>query len=489
MSTARTAATGAAWTIVSSLLARGVSLVGTFLLIRFVTPGDFGEACAAAVVVATVNEVATLGVGIYVIANREITRQEVFHATFIHLTLGVLAALVLLVLGRSLAPLFDTPHLFRYVPGLVCAALMDRVAFMPERVLVRALKFKRIGLIRSSGETLYALVSVAFAIAGWGGMSVVMGNLARSAWRLVAMVGSVHLREWLEVARLRWSVMRKIAGYGFAVSLNGMANFAAGRWDNLLVSRFFGPAVMATYNFAYNLAELPAIYVGEQVTDVMQAAFAHMGREERQRILLRSIGVLCLVTFPLAIGLGAVAPSLVQALLDKKWAGVAPMLMILSTLSVLRPPYGAVWSYILAEKGPNVLVVLGWVNVGLLMAGIATVGRISPLWTCAVVGIVFGIRMFLGMFVSHVLSGVKIGALLARVAPPLLACLPMAATVFGLRAGLTHLGVHQSVLRLIAEVTAGALVFVPSALLLAPTAAREVLGLIRDRLQRRAVRL
>ena len=444
MSMARTAATGAAWTIISSLLARVVGMVGTFVLIRFVMPGDYGEASAASVVVATVNQIGTLGVGIYVIANRDATREEIFHATFIHVALGVLAALVLLLLGQYVAPLFGTPNLNRYLPGLACAALLDRVTFMPERVLIRGLRFKRVSVIRSVGELIYAGVSVGSAFLGWGGMSIVFGNLARSLFRALAMVSSVQFVEWLHVVRLRLAVLRRLAGYGLAVSLNGLANFASGRWDNLLVSRFFGPAVMGTYNLAYSLAELPATYIGEQVTDVMQAAFAHMERDERRKTLLRAIAALGLVTFPLAIGLGSVAPTLAEAFLDKKWAGVGSMVMVLSMLSIVRPTYGCVWSYVMVEKGPRVLVLVEWLSLGALMASIATVGRISPLWACGAVGVVFTLRLLAGMFLARTLSGVPVSALLVRFLPPLVACLPMAAAVFGLRFALARVGIQAA---------------------------------------------
>jgi PST family polysaccharide transporter len=485
MSTESKAASGAAWTIASGLVARALGLVGTFVLLKFVAPGDYGEACAAAVVVQTINQFAMLAVGIYVIAERNITREEVFHATFIHLALGLVAAAALLVLGEPLAPLFDTPQLPRYVPGLSAMALMDRVAYMPERVLVKQLRFRRASLIRSVGELIYAGVSVATAWKGMGGMSIVAGNLARSGFRMVAFVLSVHLADWLMIGRVQAALLKKIAAYGFKLSLNGLANFAAGRWDNLLVSRFFGPAVMGTYNVAYNLAELPAVQVGEQVTDVMQAAFSHMDSAARKRTLLRSVGVLGLVTFPLAIGLALVAPTVSEAFLHGKWVDVGPMLMILSTLSIFRPAYGAVWSFILAERGPNVLVAFGWLTLAGLMVAISTIGRISPLWTCGAVGLVFGVRMLGGMVVAQRLSGVRVVELLARFFPPLVACLPMAAAVYGLRAAMRHLGLHASLLRLIVEVSGGAMVFLGSAFVFAPTSARELWGMLRGRLLRR----
>ncbi len=483
-STETTAARGAAWTIGSSLLSRGLSLVGTLLLIRFVVPDDYGEVSAATVVVGTINQITTLGVGIYVITNRNATREDLFHATFIHAGLGIIAFFALLVLGKPLSPLFDTPHMYLYVPGLALSALVDRITFMPERVLIRRLSFRRTSLIRSLAEITYAVSSLGSAILGFGGISIVIGNLARSAVRAVGMVASVDRKEWLLFTRLRLSILGRIAGYGFAVTLSGLANFASRRWDNLLVSRFFGPAVMATYNLAYNLADIPAIHVGEQITDVMQASFAHMSSEERRDSLVRSLGVIGLVTFPIAVGLGVVAPTLADLFLNKKWVGAGSMLLVLSTLSITRPIVGATSSFLLLERGPRMFIGLEWFTLVAMMALIATIGRISPIWTCVAVGIAFLLRSVGGIYLTRSVSGIPMWTFFSRLIPPLLACGPLAGAVFGIRALLLGAGLHVAWLILGLQVLGGALAYVAAAFVLSPAATRDLLGIIRNRRRR-----
>lgn len=484
MSTEGIAARGAVWTIGSSLMSRGLAIVGTLVLIRFVVPGDYGEVSAATIVVGTINQITTIGVGIYVVTNRNATREDIFHATFIQVSLGLLAFLALIVVGRPLSPLFGTPHMYRYVPGLALSALIDRTTSMPERVLIRNLKFRRISIVRSAAELGYTAISVLTAALGLGGMSIVLGNLARSGVRAVGMVGSVERKDWLLFSRIQIDKIRRITSYGFAVTVSGLANFASRKWDNLLVSRFFGPAVMATYNLAYNLADIPAVHVGEQITDVMQASFAHMTTEERRRSLLRSLGTIGLVTFPIAVGLGVVAPTLSDLFLNDKWAGAGTMLLLLSVLSITRPVFGATSSYLLLERGPRVLIVMEWLTLGVLMGLIATLGRISPMWTCVAVGIAYVFRAVGGIYLTRSVSGIPMWRFFSRLIPPLLACLPMAAAVLGIRQGLAMAGLRASWLILAAEVVGGAGVYVLSATVLAREATRDLLDMVRSRRRR-----
>ena len=481
MSTSAVVARGAAWTIASSMLSRGLALIGTLVLIRFVVPHDYGEVSAATVIVGTINQITTLGVGLYAITKRDASREDLFHATFIHVTLGIVAFLALMVLGKPLSPYFGTPNMYQYVPGLALSALVDRVTVMPERILIRNLKFRRLSMLRTAAELSYPVASVGAAFLGMGGMSIVVGNLARSAIRATGMIASVHRRDWLEFTRIKLAILKEIVKYGFAVTVSGLANFASRRWDNLLVSRFFGPSVMATYNLAYNLADVPAIHVGEQIADVMQASFAHMTTEDRKKSLVSSLGPIGLVTFPLAIGLGVVAPTLSDLFLDQKWAGAGQMLFLLSALSIARPVVGAMSSFLLLERGPRVLILMEWLTLGALLGLIATLGRISPLWTCGAVGVAYVLRALGAIFLVRFVSGISAWTLFSQLIPPLLACIPMAASVLGLREGLARMGIHKPVIVLGLEVLVGGAVFALAAVVVARRSTDQLVQTIRKR--------
>ena len=472
-------ARGAAWVIACSVLARALGLIGTLVLVRFVAPDDYGEVSAAVAVILTVNQFTTLGVGIYVIATRDVTRAEVFHATVIHVFLGAIALLALLLLGKPLAPVFSTPNLYHYIPGLALSAFIDRLTFMPERILIRRLDFRRVGLYRAAGEVLYTVASVGSAAMGWGGMSIVIGNLARSVVRGMLFVVSVPLVEWMQWTLIRLALLRKIAAYGLTILMGASASAATRRWDNLLVARFFGPAVMANYALAYNLADIPAIHIGEQLSDVMQASFAQMDSAERRRTLLRSLGVVGLVTFPIAVGLGMVGPMIAAALLKPEWAAAGTMLLVLAVLSLARPVFGAIASLVLVETGPRLLATLEWLSLALLLISLATLGRISPLWACGAVGLTFVVRTAAVFLVAHVSCGMSPRLLLSPLMPPLLACVPMAAIILAVRAATHGWEGYSPVFGLLVEVAIGACTFLAAAALVSRPSLRDLIALIR----------
>ena len=484
VSLANRAVRGAAWTITTSISTRALGLVGTLLLVRYLSPDEYGIASAAAVLVMTANQFSTLGVGWYIIAHPKSGRAAVFHATVIHLSLGVLALAGVVMFSGKFGPWLDAPTLSRFVPGLALASLADRITFIPERVLVRDMRFGRIASARSAGEILYTLASVAAAMSGWGGYSIVVGNLARSVGRMVLMVSAAPRREWLEVTPISGPMMRAITGYGVVLSVSGVASMAARRWDNLLVSHYFGPSVMGAYNLAYNLADIPAVQVGEQVTDILVASFVQMEPKRRPQALLRAFGLLGLIMFPLAVGLGTIAPTVVKAAFRDRWAEVGPMLMILSVLSVPRPLSGALGAYLQARHRQKRQMVIDLAQLAVLMGAIAAVGKIGPLWACVAVGAVFSARTFANLVEVKILDALPVRDFLVRLAPPLAACLPMVAAVLGTRYGLHALGLRSAVIGLCLETTAGAIAYVLGALVIARSASRELIALGRRALHR-----
>lgn len=476
---------GVAWTLSTSLGARVVGLVGTLLLARYLAPAEYGEVTAASIVTVTAFSVSSLGVGIYLLSKTDLTRAEAFHATCWFLATGVAALGTVWALSEPIGGWLDAPNLGRYMPLFVLSALLDRISFAPERIMTRKLRFRWLSLSRAASELTYTALSLTLAALGFGAMSIVWAYLARAVLRLAAVVPAVSWREWIEPHRLRADTLREIIRWGVGISLTQVASFLMRRWDNLLVSRYFGNATMGTYNYAYNLAETPAVAIGEQMSDAVGASFPHAQDAKRQAALVRACTMISLVMFPLAFGLGAVADTVEQAFFVEKWAGVGTMLAFLAILSAPRPMAQILQAYFFASQRRRVVAWIEWLSLGALMGAIATAGRftvLGVLGTCGAVGVVFTLRTLALVWAVKQLDGVPLGRFLVPLLRPLVACVVMVVAILGARPALDGLA---PIVRLIVEVTLGAAVYLAGARLIFRAAATEFLGLIRGSLARR----
>lgn len=470
---------GAAWTLPTSIGSRAIGLLGTLLLARYLAPGEYGAVMAASIAATTASSVTTFGVGIYLVANAEISRADTFHASCWFLVTGMAAIVATLMLSGPLERWSGAPGLAAFLPVLLLATLLERIVYIPERILVRSLRFGWLSLARALGELTFTGVSVAVAALGGGAMAIAWGSLARSAFRFVALAPAVPIRDWLEPHRLRFATFLRIVGYGMNVTAALIATFGMRRWDNLLISRYFGAGLMGAYNYAYNLADTPATAIGDQMGDVIAASFPHVDARKRADALVRSCTMVSMVMFPLSIGLATVAPTIVEVFFDPKWSNVGAMLMLLSALSAARPIASILASYFYASRKPAVVLWVEWASLAGVIGGICTLGRLGINWACTSVGLVFVLRTLALVGMVRRQDGIAMSEFLLPLMRPLGASVAMAAGVSAARIALAGLAPST---QLLVEVGLGAAIYGGGVLLIARPNCEELLQTVRSAL-------
>ncbi len=178
------------------------------------------------------------------------------------------------------------------------------------------------------------------------------------------------------------------------------------------------------------------------------------------------------------MGLGAIAHTLVDVVFNDQWADVAPMLVVLSVLSILRPVGWLVQSYLQAMQRARTLLYLEMARTAVLLGTILALSSKGVLWACYAVGIAYGINAIASLWVVDKDDGMGMFQLLKPYLPPLLACAPMVLAVLGIRMALG--GSINNVLLLLAELLTGAVTYVAAALVVARSTSQDAIRLITD---------
>ncbi|MEM6788017.1 MAG: oligosaccharide flippase family protein [Myxococcota bacterium] len=475
---------GAIWTISTSVGGRALGLIGTLLITRFLTPDAYGQVNTAWIFVASVGTFAALGVGQYIVANPREGDDVVFHAT----VYNQLATLLVLLPLPWVAPYFEASfpefdEFFGYIPLLTIAVFIDHTGHIPSRVLARDMRFNILGIRVLLSEIVYTATALGLAAAGMGGWALAYALLVRCIVSSGVMILAVKPARWLRVSRLRASVTRRMLRFSLPMAGSNILHWYSAKADNLIIAGMFGPTTVGQYNLAYNLADIPTDHVGEHIGDVLLPSLANLDGPDRQRALVRAAGLMALLVFPLAVGLGAISETLVRALFDPRWYPMAPMLTLLSALSVFRPIGWLIASYLQAEQRTRALFFLELLKTSGICAFVYLLGRIDILWACAGVGVAFALNAWASIAVVKA-DDLSMWRLTKPMLQPLLATAPMVGAVVGTRALLLPTGMSPWLL-VVVEILAGALVYIAAAFIVAPAHARDVVGLLRGLMRRR----
>lgn len=324
---------GLGWTaggrFVGQLVAWGVSII----VIRILSPQDYGLLAMAAVLTGFVALFSELGLGWAVVHAREVntaTLRKVFGLVI--LVNGGLSVLVF-ALAPLVAVFFGENRLTEIIRVIAIQFLIVAPGVIPDAILQRELEFKRRSFVELSATIAGGAATLGLALTGFGVWSLIYGSLLAITWRTI---GINFVRPFLHLPSLGFKGLGKLFAFGGYVAVSRMLQYLYLQSDLVIGGRFLGKEQIGYYSVGMHLASLPMQRISVILNEVAFPAFASI-QDERERVgiyLLRSIRLLSLFGFSVFWGIAAVAPEIVSVLLGDKWE---PAILPLQLLALVMP--------------------------------------------------------------------------------------------------------------------------------------------------------
>lgn len=184
-SLAKKAVSGAFWSVATGLGSRFISLASTLIVTRYVDPKSYGEVSVAYVVTQLASLAASMGVGQFISTRPGATKKELYHAALVFHVAGVAALALVYIFKTPLGPLFGAAHIETFIVGYVVATLFERIALIPESILVRDMRFRTSGIIGTIAELTYSVLVLVLASRGYAGLAIVYAGIARCVVRAI----------------------------------------------------------------------------------------------------------------------------------------------------------------------------------------------------------------------------------------------------------------------------------------------------------------
>lgn len=453
--TIEAAVAGLKWASVAKIAGQGITWTITLVVLRILDPGDYGVVAVAAVFVTLLGSIAELGLGAALIQARSIADAESGRIAAAALVLNVACAAVIVVASPLLGIAYDDPRIGTVAAVSSLTLVFSGIATVPESFLYREMRFKHLALIDVTAATAASLATLALALSDWGIWSLVLGPLAGSAVRCIALL---RFSRWVRPKFALDGITHHLR-FGGALTAGRFAWQGAQQCDVLIGGRFLSEAVLGMYSVSVHLARMPMSKMMSVINQVAFPAVARMQDAPRWLAgrLIEAIGLLGFLTVPLLWGLSSVAPEFVAVVMGEEWTGAALPLQLI-TLSIPVQMLSNVFSTTLAGLGcadvefRNMLTALGVtvlsVLLGVMAAGAA--GLAAGLSVAAVLVLVLNFHRtnrVLGLSIRegvHVLRG------------PVIAGASMYAAVMGARVALAQAG---DLVRFVVLVATGAVVY------------------------------
>lgn len=358
---------GFGWTAGSRLLSQVLTWGVTIVVMRILSPGDYGLLAMASVLVTFLSLFAEMGIGGAIVQARNVdlkTMRSVFG-------LVVLVNFALFILTALLAPLVSSFYGEEQMT-LICQVgaiqfLLGALGVMPDAQLQRKLEFKWRSILDLTAVMIQSATTLLLALNGFGVWALVLSSLAGALWRVV---GLNVLAPFLHWPSFEFSGLSKFFSFGGYVVMARFLGNISNQADTVIGGRVLGQEQIGYYSVGMDLASLPMQRVAAIMNTVAFPAVAAI-QDEQGRIagyLVRGMKLLNLLTFPVFWGLASVAPELVRLLLGNKWESAIVPLQLLA----LVVPVRMIWQIM-----PPILLGMGKAKLVALNHVVLLIGMIS----------------------------------------------------------------------------------------------------------------
>jgi O-antigen/teichoic acid export membrane protein len=416
------------WLGTGTFIGQFISWLSTIVVIRLLSPSDYGLMAITAGVISLLTTISELGVGAAIVQAKELTEREIRQIFAWVLITGLIGLAACYASAPWVARFYNAPDLVAMIRVLAVTMFLVMAYIVPQALFIREMNFKVKAQVEISAQLATTLLTLILALRGMGVWSLVAGQMAMHLIKAIAFNAS-RPRWMAPLFDVRGS--GRLLQYGLTVTGDRLLNFVFTESDKIIVGKVLGNAVLGVYAVALNLASIPMEKVLPIITQVSFTSYARIqdDMERIRRNLIRPTRAVAFAGFPIFFGMSAVAPVGIPLILGSKWEPIVVPFQLLCLILPLKALYPILPPAVFAIGRPAVnlvnMMLLSTVMASAFLVGVqAGVIGVCVAWLVAY-PVVFGIATIRSLRVL----GLPAGRYLAEIRFPFFASVLMLVSV------------------------------------------------------------
>lgn len=316
------------WRSGTQILGQLITWASTFLVIRILSPADYGLYAMTSVLLVLLNLFNGYALANAVIQKREVTPyllRQLFGMLFVlNLVLGAIQWAV----APWVAEYYGQPLLSTMLRVQALVYFANPFLAMGYTVLSREMDFRKQAQVNLCSGIMAALAALGGALAGLGVWTLVFAPIVGLAVRAAGDMIAARTFIW---PSFNFTGAWSLARYGGIVAVGELFWVIQTQADIIIGGRLFDPHDLGIYTTALFLIQM---FVTKFVPPINEVAFSAYARvqDDKQAMaygFLKSVRLIMLAGIPFCLGLSAASESVVEVVLGEKWSQTVPVIAIL----------------------------------------------------------------------------------------------------------------------------------------------------------------
>jgi PST family polysaccharide transporter len=312
-----------------------VQLLTIVVLARLLTPSDFGLMSMMTVVTSFVMIFNDLGTSSAIVQRKHPTQALYSSVFWLNVSFATVLALIVALSSPLVAWFYQEPRIISLLSTLSISLAFSGFGVLQQAILQREMKFDRLARVQITAVMCSATAGIFAAFQGAGVWSLVIQTITMSFTRSMLLWKATKWRpDWY----FDWNKLRSIFNYSANLTMFSVLLYASRNADYLLAGRYLGKLNLGYYTLAYRIMLYPLQNISWVVSRVMFPSFSQIQDDSKRMAsaYLKVVAMTASITFPLMIGLAALAEPFVLAVFGQAWSSIILLLVILAPLGALQ---------------------------------------------------------------------------------------------------------------------------------------------------------
>jgi len=382
---------GILWNFAEQIGRRGVNVVVTLLLTRFLAPEDFGLVAVMSSVIAVANGLMDSGFKQALIRMENAVQVDYNTAFFANLGLGFAAYTFIFVAAPTIAGFYGESNIAVMIRAGGIVILINAFSVVQNAVLSKSLNFKALLMASVPASLISGVAAIVLAYLGYGVWALI-GQMILYA--LLSMIFLWRVSDWRPTVAASRRSFEEMFGVGSRLFAASTIDLIFRNLYIFVIAKIFSTAIAGYYFFADKIKDLIISQLVNSIQTVTYPALSIMQNDDKKlkagyRMLIR---ITTFTLFPVMTFIAALAEPIFSVLLPANWQSAVPFLQLLCIAGMMIP---------LHSINLNILQVKGRSD---LLLRIEIIKK-TLLVVVLVIGVQFGVfGVLLGRIVTSILG-------------------------------------------------------------------------------------
>lgn len=346
--------------LLTRLMVNGLGIISSLILVRLLSPADFGVAAIAMSIYAFISLFGEFGFNTALIHKNELEKQDYDTAFTVNFLFGVLACLAMWLCSNAFTSFFEEPRLSAVFNVLGLLFLINGTKNIKTVDFQIDMDFKQEMKLQVLPKLLSFFFTIGLAIYFNSYWALVIGSLFAS---LLNVLFSYLMLPFVPSFSLVGC--RALFNYSKWLMLNNFFYYLNNKSIDLIVGKYISTSAAGIYSISKEMATLPSAEIAAPINKASFPAYSKNKHDFKKlcELFYETTSMVTVIALPASLGLMVTADYFVPVVLGEKWLDAIPVIQILSVFAFITSISSNNGYIFLATGKPHVTTIMSGIRI------------------------------------------------------------------------------------------------------------------------------